>query len=46
MFEVKVYVTEIVPGNLYEVDIDGFTTTVADRRGVGCYVVIIYDYVW
>lgn len=34
MFEVKVYVTEIVPGNLYEVDIDGFTTTVADRRGV------------
>lgn len=34
MFEVKAYVTEIVPGNLYEVDIDGFTTTVADRRGV------------
>lgn len=34
MFEVKAYVTEIAPGNLYEVDIDGFTTTVADRRGV------------
>ena len=34
MFEVKAYVTEIVPDNLYEVDIDGFTTTVADRRGV------------
>lgn len=29
MFEVKAYVTEIEPGNLYEVDIDGFTTTVA-----------------
>lgn len=92
MFEVKAHVTEIAPGNLYEVDIDGFATTVADRRGVdvsnwkcdvevddsvvtfksaltsvleykygdcdfdfvcygvkdgvGCYVVIIYDYVW
>lgn len=34
MFEVNAYVTEIAPGNLYEVDIDGFTTTVADRRGV------------
>lgn len=34
MFEVKAYVTEIAPGNLYEVDIDGFTTIVADRRGV------------
>lgn len=34
MFEVKAYVTEIAPGNLYEVDVDGFTTTVADRRGV------------
>lgn len=34
MFKVKAYVTEIAPGNLYEVDIDGFTTTVADRRGV------------
>lgn len=34
MFEVKAYVTEIAPGNLYEVDIDGFTTTVAGRRGV------------
>lgn len=34
MFEVKAYVTEIALGNLYEVDIDGFTTTVADRRGV------------
>lgn len=29
MFEVKAYVTEIEPGNLYKVDIDGFTTTVA-----------------
>lgn len=34
MFKVNAYVTEIVPDNLYEVDIDGFTTTVADRRGV------------
>jgi hypothetical protein len=34
MFKVNAYVTEIAPGNLYEVDIDGFTTTVADRRGV------------
>ena len=34
MFEVKAYVTEIAPGNLYKVDIDGFTTTVANRRGV------------
>ena len=34
MFEVKAYVTEILPGNFYEVDIDGFKTTVADRRGV------------
>lgn len=34
MFKVKAYVTEIAPGNLYGVDIDGFTTTVADRRGV------------
>ena len=29
MFEVNAYVTEIAPGNLYEVDIDGYTTTVA-----------------
>lgn len=29
MFEVKAYVTEIEPGNVYEVDIDGFMTTVA-----------------
>lgn len=34
MFEVKAYVTEIVPDNLYDVDIDGFTTTVANKRGV------------
>ena len=34
MFEVKAYVTEIVPDNLYEVDIYDFTTTVAGRRGV------------
>jgi hypothetical protein len=34
MFEVEAYVTEIAPDNLYEVDIDGFTTTVAGRRGV------------
>lgn len=29
MFKVNAYVTEIVPDNLYEVDIDGYTTTVA-----------------
>ena len=29
MFEVKAYVTEIEPGSSYEVDIDGFKTTVA-----------------
>ena len=29
MFKVKAYVTEIAPGSLYEVDIDGFKTTVA-----------------
>ena len=29
MFKVNVYVTEIAPDNLYKVDIDGFTTTVA-----------------
>lgn len=29
MFKVKAYVTEIAPDNLYKVDIDGFTTTVA-----------------
>lgn len=34
MFKVNAYVNEIVPDNLYEVDIDGFKTTVADRRGV------------
>lgn len=30
MFKVNAYVTEIAPDNLYKVDIDGFTTTVAD----------------
>lgn len=34
MFEVKAYVTEIASNNLYEVDVDGFTTTVANMRGV------------
>lgn len=34
MFKVNAYVTEIAPDNSYEVDIDDFTTTVADRRGV------------
>lgn len=34
MFDVKAYVTEIVQNNLYEVDIDGFTTTVGNMRGV------------
>ena len=29
MFKVNAYVTEIEPDNLYEVDIDGFTTAVA-----------------
>lgn len=29
MFEVKAYVTEIEQDNLYKVDIDGYTTTVA-----------------
>ena len=29
MFKVNAYVTEITPHNLYEVDIDGFTTNVA-----------------
>ena len=29
MFKVYAYVTEIAPDNLYEVDIDGYTTTVA-----------------
>ena len=28
MFKVNAYVTEIAPDNLYEVDIDGFKTTV------------------
>jgi hypothetical protein len=28
MFEVKAYVTEIEPDNIYKVDIDGFETTV------------------
>lgn len=94
MFKVKAYVTEIAPGSLYEVDIDGFKTIVASasadllmligrciynlmkiddsvvtfksaltsvleykyddfdfvccgvKNGVGCYVVIIYDFVW
>mgnify|MGYP006868413674 FL=1 len=34
MFKVKAYVNEIVPNNVYEVDIDGFKTTVVDMRGV------------
>ena len=34
MFKVKAYVNEIVSNNVYEVDIDGFKTIVADRRGV------------
>lgn len=81
MFRVEVYVTEIEPNGLYEVDVDGFTTVVAAckevdngvvtfksalarvlehdygdcdfdfvccgvRNGVGCYVVLIYDYAW
>lgn len=29
MFKVYAYVTEIAPDNLYEVDIDGYMTTVA-----------------
>lgn len=29
MFKVNAYVTEVAPDNLYEVDIDGYTTTVA-----------------
>ena len=29
MFKVKAYVTEISPDNLYHVEIDGYTTTVA-----------------
>ncbi len=29
MFEVKAYVTEIEPDNMYIVDIDGFETTVS-----------------
>lgn len=29
MFKVYAYVTEIAPDNLYEVDIDGYTTIVA-----------------
>lgn len=29
MFKVYAYVTEIAPDNLYKVDIDGYTTTVA-----------------
>ena len=29
MFKVKAYVTEVEPGNLYEVDIDGFKKAVA-----------------
>lgn len=29
MFKVYAYVTEIVPDNLYGVDVDGYTTTVA-----------------
>lgn len=33
VFQVNAYVTEIVPDNIYDVDIDGFKTTVA--AGVG-----------
>lgn len=33
MFKVKAYVTEIEPHDLYEVDIDGFTTAVAPCKG-------------
>lgn len=34
MFEVKAYVTEIEPDNLYEVDIDGFKLAVAAHKGI------------
>ena len=34
MFKVNAYVNEIVPDNLYEVDIDDFKITVVGRRGV------------
>lgn len=34
MFKINAYVTEIMPNYVYEVDLDGFKTTVADRRGV------------
>lgn len=81
MFKVKAYVTEIEPGYVYLVDVDGFEkivtacrgigngvvtfksalTRVLERdygdcgfdfvccgvkNGVGCYVVLIYDYAW
>lgn len=39
MFKVKAYVTEIEPDNLYEVDIDGFTTAVAACGGIDDSVV-------
>lgn len=34
MFEVRAYVTEVVPNSLYEVDVDGFKTVVAACEGV------------
>lgn len=34
MFEVKAYVTEIEPDNLYEVDIDGFKLAVAAHKEI------------
>ena len=39
MFKVNAYVTEIAPDNLYEVDIDGYTTTVAACEEVADNVV-------
>lgn len=39
MFKVNAYVTEIAPDNLYEVDIDGYTTTVAACEEVNDSVV-------
>lgn len=39
MFKVNAYVTEIEPGNLYEVDIDGFKTAVAPCMGIDDSVV-------
>lgn len=39
MFKVYAYVTEIVPDNLYVVDIDGYMTTVAACEEVAVSVV-------